>query len=151
MTFEFSIISGTGVGLFYEGGSGTIMNNSFIPTNTDKKINNLTCLSGSFEAGVGVWLDPNGTDVTLSSSNFKVTVGDMDNPGSIQIAIPMSSDSFASSQTGVYTCKIPDETGEIQTLFIGIYLIGNGGRYSMILPTIFYSDTCFQCLLLSSP
>ena len=110
--------------MYYEGGSGLLPNNSFIYTDSNGRMESLFCLSGSPQAGVGKWLTPAGTDVTLLGGSFEVNI---DDPGSIEISIPLTSPPLDETHTGIFTCEIPDETGDTQRLFIGIYFSGSGG------------------------
>ena len=66
-------------------------------------------------ADVGRWITPQGQDSTYNMTDiFGVSVGGMDNPGSINISLEAGR-SIGSSQQGVYACIIPDEGGLEQT------------------------------------
>ena len=86
------------------------------------------CLSGSTIPSVGQWLSPSGTDLSsVVDDAFEVTVGDSYSPGSIVIMSPVGNPPLATTDEGVYTCVIPDETGRDNYLYVGIYLSGFSG------------------------
>ena len=86
-------------------------------------------MSGSRSAAVGQWIAPDGTDLTtVQNDSFEVVFGDSNNPGQLMVEAPLSSPPVTAIHEGVYTCAIPDETGEINYVFIGIYLEGFSGK-----------------------
>ena len=78
------------------------------------------CLSGSVLNEQGEFIGADG-DVITDDAFFNVT--NDEGPGSLHIANSASGgqDAITASQQGVYTCRIPDETGETKLLNIGIY------------------------------
>ena len=112
------------------GGIGQISNNSILHANSMGRISQLLCLSGSKEANVGLWIAPDGTDITTTSDDpFNVTIGGSYNPGSVNIQTPSTNPSLSSADEGVYTCSIPDESRNVNYLHIGIYLSGFTSKY----------------------
>ena len=109
------------------GGSvGQVSNSSIVLVISDFV---LLCLSGTSIPDVGHWINPNGTDITHDvNGQFDVTVGDNSNPGSLEVQIPSESDQI---DEGVFTCAIPDDTGEIQYLYVGIYQYTIVGKYAL--------------------
>ena len=106
-----------GVGLSYTP-VGPLQNNSAISADDDGGINELICCSGSEAGNVGVWIAPDGADITNTMHPFNVTVGGSGNPGFLSIRSPH----LSHDDQGVYTCQIPDEDGQMQTIHVGIYL-----------------------------
>ena len=78
------------------------------------------CLSGSSDSGVGQLIGLDGQDITNTYfDSFSVSIGSYDNPGSIFVT-PTSRYS-SSMDDGVYTCRIPDESGERIDVNVGLY------------------------------
>lgn len=106
------------------GGAGQVSNSSIVLVDSDFV---LLCLSGTSIPDIGHWINPNGTDITYDvNGQFEVIVGDNNNPGSLEVHIPSESDQI---DEGVFTCAIPDDTGEIQYLYVGIYQHAVVGKY----------------------
>ena len=116
----------SGAGLFVGGGVGQVSNSSIVVVNSDHSVFVL-CLSGTSTPDVGHWINPNGTDITNETNEqFDVVVGDSNNPGSLEIQIQSES---AQIDEGVYSCAIPDDTAEIQYLYVAIYQYAIIGKY----------------------
>ena len=76
-------------------------------------------MSGSKQGGVGYFIGRNGQDVTNKfGCPFYVTRGGIDNPGLIHVR---SYRILSVSYQGVYTCRIPDETGSLLDINVGLY------------------------------
>lgn len=96
------------------------------------RFNQLQCISGSTVAGVGQWIAPDGSNITEDNTDlFNVTVGGLDDPGFTSIEINDGA-SLTLDDEGVYTCIIPDENGDIQYLFVGLYGRGFNSEESLI-------------------
>ncbi len=106
-----------GVALYLEG-TGQIQNNSIIQTTATGRIGQLQCISASGSTDVGQLIAPNGNDITNLSSI--VSFENITDPGVIVLDLENDA-SFTASNQGVFTCIIPDENGEQQYLYIGIY------------------------------
>ena len=91
--------------------------------NSGGQIPQLLCLSGSNMSTVGDWLSPQERSlVSVLNDPFDVAFGDGGNPGQVLIETPTSNPPIATSHEGVYTCVIPDESGDSQYLHVGLYL-----------------------------
>ena len=67
---------------------------------------------------VGELIGPGGTAIT-SSDVFEISTGR--NGGELKVANLVSSDDVTTSEQGVYTCRIPLQSGETRSINIGIY------------------------------
>lgn len=114
--------SGVQMYLFNDESSGLIPNNDVIITNNFGQMPHVQCISGSQTPSVGQWISPSGQDITYKTTDpFDVVVGDENDPGYLDISLHTGQ--FITYQDqGVYTCRIPDETGTIVSLHVGIYL-----------------------------
>lgn len=83
---------------------------------------------------MGRWIAPNGDDITERlTDSFIVVTGDNTDPGFTFIELQQGQ-SLAIEELGIYTCVIPDENGDIQYLYVGIYQQGfNSKQISTIL------------------
>ena len=72
-------------------------------------------------------------DLHTQGDPFEVTVGGSDNPGSLQVENPNTHPPLSSDDEGVYTCEIADETGERNSLHVGLYLSGFSGEQACCL------------------
>ena len=114
-----------GAGL-YSNSTGPLQNNDIIVADSHGEIGELICSSGSNSSNAARWIAPGGEDITTNPSDrFNVTVGGDDNPGFLRV----SSSRLFDSDKGIYSCWIPDETGNVQSLHIGIYLSPPGSDY----------------------
>ncbi len=101
---------------------GIILNNSVILTNNFGQMPRLQCISGSRSPDVGQWIAPSGQDITRSTTDsFDITIGGTSDPGYLDISLHPGQIVTLSDQ-GVYSCRIPDETGTISSVLVGIYL-----------------------------
>ena len=103
-------------------GTGLLQNNSILLASNTGRIGELQCISGTTSANVGSWITPNGT-THRSGNPFEVTAGDESDPGYLSIQL-VPGYSLTHLDEGVYTCVIPDERGDTQYLYIGIYPSG---------------------------
>ena len=108
--------------LFDNNSPGPIPNNSIILTNNFGQLPRLQCISGTPSPDVGQWLSPSAQDITSSANDpFAITVGGQSDPGYLDISLDPGQILTIHDQ-GVYTCRIPDETGTTSVFFVGIYL-----------------------------
>ena len=85
------------------------------------RFNKLQCISSSTMAGVGQWIAPDRNNITEDNTDlFNITVGGLDDPGFTSIELKDGA-SLAVEDEGVYTCIIPNENGDMQYLFVGLY------------------------------
>ena len=132
-------ITNIGVGINADG-VGLLSNNSILTANENGTVPMIQCISSTTVPNIGQWIAPNGEDITYGSVTdpFDVTVGDSNNPGVVIIA-PSSGHFLTSSFDGVYTCSIPDKSGMVKNIHIGIY------------PYDFSSKCCTYASNLSQP
>ena len=80
-------------------------------------------------SSVGDWISPEGISlITTQNDPFDVIFGDDSNPGQVMIETPLGNPSITTADEGVYTCAIPNNSGEIEYLHVGIYLLGSSGE-----------------------
>ena len=130
-----SLIS-TGAGIFVDNGSpaGVLPDNSIVRGGTI----NFQCRSGSLDTGVGQLVDLDGNTFNIGQNNGVFSVASIGNPvqpGSIRI---QTGTDLTAADEGVYTCRIPDETGNDVDVNIGVYLNGFNSE-SVRLPVMLYS------------
>ena len=132
----------TGAGIYVNIGDGSVPtgplpNNSIViardVTSGDRIL--FQCRSGSTMTGVGqlVDLDGNTFNIGENSGVFSVeqTGGGYSHPGSVQFRnsayyVP----ALTADDEGVYSCRIPDETGNAVDVNIGVYQNGFDGKFS---------------------
>ena len=72
---------------------------------------------------VGEWISPEGNNLAaVPNDPFDVTFGGSSYPGQLLIETTPTNPPITSSHEGVYTCVIPDENGQDQSLHVGLYL-----------------------------
>lgn len=113
-------------------GMRVLANNSIAQADTNGRIPDLLCLSGSAVAGIGSLVAPDNTIITNSSNDpFEVTVGGTGDPGSLEITAAVFP-VFEESDHGVYTCSMPDHLGHIQHFYVGLYTAEFSGLLSLV-------------------
>ena len=130
-----SLIS-TGAGIFVDNGApaGVLSDNSIVRGGTI----NFQCRSGSLDTGVGQLVDLDGNTFNIGQNNGVFSVASLGNPvqpGSIRIRTVTS---LTAAVQGVYSCRIPDETGNDVDVNIGVYQNGFNSE-SVHLPVMLYS------------
>ena len=133
-----SLIS-TGAGIFVDNGNpaGVLPDNSIVRGGTI----NFQCRSGSLDTGVGQLVDLDGNTFNIGQNNGVFSVASLGNPvqpvqpGSIRIQTVTS---LTAAVQGVYSCRIPDETGNDVDVNIGVYQNGFNSE-SVHLPVMLYS------------
>ena len=106
--------------------SNVMTNNGYIIT-SDPYVPSFTCYSGSTKVNVGKLIGLDGRDITHSVGDpFNAVTGGANNPGTLEVH---GHGRLTHSDEGVYTCRIPDETGRIVDVNIGIYLDYGHGEY----------------------
>ena len=115
-----TLLINVGANLYLEG-TGLLQNNSLILATSTGRFEQLQCVTGSTTPNVGSWIAPNGVDITLNNSDaFDIIVGNASDPGYLSIQL-FTGYSLSETDWGIYTCIIPDETGVLQYLYLGIY------------------------------
>ena len=87
-------------------------------TNPDQLRLRCFCRSNSTMKNVGELIGLGGTAIT-SSDVFEINTGRI--AGELEVANLVSSDNVTSSEQGVYTCRIPLQSGVMKDINIGIY------------------------------
>ena len=86
------------------------------------------CRSGSTEIGVGQLVDLDGNTFNISQSSgvfiVRQTGGGSGHPGSVQFCNHAGAETLTAADEGVYSCRIPDETGSVVDVNIGVYRNG---------------------------
>ena len=84
------------------------------------------CRSGSMMTGVGQLVDLGGNtfNVGQNSGVFSVENTGSGHPGSIQVRNHAGTDTLTAADEGVYSYRIPDETGSDVDVNIGVYRNG---------------------------
>ena len=92
-----------------------------VTTSTDPNTRRLRffCRTDSTMRNLGELIGLEGTAITTNNV-FEITT-DSINGGEIEVENFVSSDDVTSSEQGVYTCRIPQQSGEIREINIGIY------------------------------
>ena len=107
-----------GAGIYANSANKTLMNNSLIKADSNQRLGEFSCMSGSKQGGIGQFIGRDGKDITYKSGDpFHVSIGGKRNPGLIQV----NSYTLYASYQGVYTCRIPDETGNFVDINVGLY------------------------------
>ena len=114
----FSVVLGAGI--YVANGHTALPNNGMIVTGAGGRISEFRCLSGSTHPNTGHLFDINETDITLSNTDPFFTF--RGSPGMVHVR---SIRALASNEQGIYTCRIPDETGVTVDVNVGLYLSGS--------------------------
>ena len=75
------------------------------------------CRSDSMMRNVGVLIGPDETTVTTGDV-FKIT---QHQPGELRIENTLSQNILTAGDQGVYTCRIPLQSGEMRKINVGVY------------------------------
>ena len=107
------------------------MNNSLIKAASNQHLE-FMCMSGSKQGGVGHFIGRDGQDITYKYGDpFYVSIGGTENPGWVQVS---SYNTLYAAYQGIYTCRIPDETGNLVDINVGLYC------YEFNSELLFYSN-----------
>lgn len=89
-------------------------------------ISEFRCLSGTSRYNVGQFIGTSGVDIVSNTTDpFLIRRGSANNPGLIHVR---NSRTLAAEYEGVYTCQIPDESGTMARVNVGLYLHGIKGK-----------------------
>ena len=113
-----------GAGVYVAQGHVALPNNGIILTGVGGRISEFRCISGSSRSNVGHLFDISEVDITTSNSDPFFTL--RHSPGTVQVR---SIRSLRSNEQGIYTCRIPDETGTTMDVNVGLYLSSNNCNY----------------------
>ena len=91
-----------------------------VTTSTNSEVRRLRffCRSDSTMANIGELIGLDGTAITCSGSFEISTAG---NVGELEVVNFVRSNNVTCSEQGVYSCRIPLQSGEIKDVNIGIY------------------------------
>ena len=107
-----------GAGIYANSAHKALVNNSLIKADSNQHLE-FSCLSGSKQRGVGQFIGRDGRDITYQSDDpFYVSIGNTHHPGLVQVNGYMA---LHKHYQGVYTCRIPDETGSVVDINVGLY------------------------------
>ena len=110
------VLSPIGAGIY---ASSALMNNSLIKADSNQRLGEFSCMSGSKQGGIGQFIGRDGKDITYKSGDpFHVSIGNTHHPGLIQVNVYSS---LHTHYQGIYTCRIPDETGNFVDINVGLY------------------------------
>ena len=137
----------TGAGMFVNAGdsvsTGVLPNNGIVialDLGTATSGNRLVfqCRSGSTNSSVGDIIGLDGNALPIDSSSGGVTTGVLNirqqSPATVTVRNRVGSEpALTVAEAGVYTCRIPDESGTIVDVNIGVYATG------------FNSESCQLC------
>ena len=114
-----------GVFLYSEAQGTTLSNNTLTtPENVFTHTSGLSCYSALVLNRLhsnGRWYFPNGTQISPLLGAVMFIAHRISR---VELLINQNSQ-FTSEHEGVYTCRIPDETNTIQTLYAGIYTMSS--------------------------
>ena len=115
-----------GAGIHVAHGHVALPNNGIILTGAGRRISEFRCISGSSRSNVGHIFDINEVDITTSNSDPFFTL--RNSPGIVQVR---SIRHLRSSEQGIYTCRIPDETGTTVDVNVGLYLSSSNCKFRL--------------------
>ena len=115
---------GAGIHVFNGVPKGSFPNNSLVSVNaTDTQFHfRLFCRSDSMREDVGMFIGLNGN--TIDSHNNSFFDISHPNPGELRVVNKSNLTDLPAGEQGVYTCRIPLQSGEMKEIYIGIYPSG---------------------------
>ena len=128
----------TGAGIYVNTGddtvpTGVLPNNSIVIARTAGTRIAWQCRSGSTMTGVGqlVALDGNTFNTGQSTGVFSIaSIGNPVQPGSVLFRNHANNEpALTTADEGVYSCRIPDETGNEVDVNIGVYKNGFNSKF----------------------
>ena len=108
--------------------TGVLPNNGIVIAQSSGTIM-FQCRSGSLVTGVGQLVDLDGNTFNIGQTSGVFSVASLGNPvqpGSIRIQTVTS---LTAADEGVYSCRIPDESGTMVDVNIGIYRNGFNSEF----------------------
>lgn len=126
--YAFFII---GAGIYVTTGHQSLPNDGMIIANAVTNLmSEFRCLSGTSRYNVGQFIGTSGVDIVSNNADpFLIRRGSANNPGLIHIR---NSRPFAPDYEGIYTCQIPDESGTMAQVNVGLYLNGTKGKKNIL-------------------
>ncbi len=86
--------------------------------------NNTRCCRGLDGLSAGEWFLPGETLPVVEVNSSSMATADFTKARGPSILLLNRRNSFATGPTGVYTCQIPDDSGQLRTLYIGVDTTG---------------------------
>ena len=129
---HFHSIVGAGIHVMDGSPPGFIPNNGLITLagsfQSDEFSLRFFCISGSLMDEVGVLVGLDG--LTISSNSF-LFISRVSLPGELDVFSggSLTTQVLGASQQGVYTCRIPDESGTMLSVNVGLYPAGFNSEY----------------------
>ena len=114
--------AGAGIHVYNGVPAGSLPNNGLVistPTATRYRFR-FFCVSDSMMRNVGMLIGPSGTTVTTGDVFHISTLL----PGQLQAINTRYRNALTTSGQGVYTCRIPLQSGEMRDINVGIYPSG---------------------------
>ena len=131
----------TGAGIYVNHGddsvpTGVLSNNGIVISRDVLYVNRLVfqCRSGSTMTGVGQLVDLDGTSFNIGQTSGVFSVDALGYyygglPGSVRFR---NHETLTADDEGVYSCRIPDETGSDVDVNIGVYRNGFNSTFSYV-------------------
>ena len=108
-----------GAGIYAHSAHKALVNNSLIKVDSNQLLGEFSCLSGSKQGGVGQFIGRDGQDITYQFDDpFHVSIGNTHHPGLVRVS---GYRTLHTHYQGIYTCRIPDETGNLVDINVGLY------------------------------
>ena len=118
-------IAGAGIHVFRGASTGDLQVPGSLPNNgivisLDTARFGFFCRSDSMMNNVGMLIGPDGTTVTTGDA---FTIEHI-RPGELKVQNTLSQNILTAGDQGVYTCRIPLQSGEMRDINVGIYPSG---------------------------
>lgn len=122
-----------GVALYSEKLDSYLSNNSLINSSDIGGLGNgIACYTAADGSPSGaVWKTPDGKNIRTSGTSGATSLVFFTQERPQRVVLLRGGVEFSVVNEGVYTCRISDENGDTQTLFIGIYTPDNAGTYTI--------------------
>ncbi len=94
------------------------------PDEPPELVPGFTCLSGSQDSDVGQLIGVDGQNIThRRGDHFSVVLGNAQSPGMVRVRPAGTNFPIGTPfpRQGVYTCRLPDETGSFAEINFGLY------------------------------
>lgn len=116
-----------GIGIYVTQGHQFLSNDGLIVAQPfTNRISEFRCLSGSTQYNVGQFIGTNGVNIVSDTRDpFYISRGRQFSPGVIHVR---SNRELETEYEGIYTCQMPDETGNVTSINVGLYRHGVGGK-----------------------
>ncbi len=126
ITTHVTVTYQLGIGLYLHSGRKSLSESAIIFATPQHKVPGFSCLSGSQDSNVGQLIGVDGQNIThRRGDHFNVVLGNTRSPGTVRV-YPAR---MAVTTQGVYTCRLPDEAGDIIEFNFGLYLEHLKGNY----------------------